>query len=80
MRDGSLPDAILYGILGLASRFSHKEDVKAQGSRLIARAKAVLKSDIDRICLENVQACILVGNICGSEGDSDAESLFFGGF
>lgn len=34
--------------------------------------------DLENICLENVQACILAGNICLAESNSDAESLFFG--
>ena len=28
--------------------------------------------------LENVQAAVLVGNLCGVEGEPELESLFFG--
>ena len=41
-------------------------------------AKRLVKADLENICLENVQACILVGNICLAESNPDAESLYFG--
>lgn len=30
------------------------------------------------ISLENIQASVLVGNLCGAEGEPEQESLFFG--
>ncbi|KAE8419584.1 hypothetical protein BDV36DRAFT_134783 [Aspergillus pseudocaelatus] len=33
---------------------------------------------IDDITLDNVYATILIGNLCGSEGDSSGEALYFG--
>jgi hypothetical protein len=41
-------------------------------------AKRIVKMDLENICLENVQACILVGNICLADSNPDAESLYFG--
>lgn len=43
-----------------------------------AQATAALKEDLEHICIENIQACILVGNNFFGEGDADAESLYFG--
>jgi hypothetical protein len=42
------------------------------------KACAALKEDLENICIENVQACILVGNNFFGDGDADAESLYFG--
>jgi hypothetical protein len=43
-----------------------------------AKAKAALKDCLEEICLENIQACILIGNICFGDCNADAESLYFG--
>lgn len=43
-----------------------------------AKASAALKEGLENICIENIQACILVGNNYFGEGDADAESLYFG--
>jgi hypothetical protein len=43
-----------------------------------SEAKRLVKADLENICLENVQACILVGNICLAESNPDSESLYFG--
>ncbi|KAL4728750.1 hypothetical protein ACLX1H_003149 [Fusarium chlamydosporum] len=42
-----------------------------------AKASAALKEGLENICIENIQACILVGNNYFGEGDADAESLYF---
>lgn len=41
-----------------------------------ARLREVLKQDIDHVCIENLQACILVGNNCMGDCDPKAESLY----
>jgi hypothetical protein len=41
-------------------------------------SKRELKAGLEDICLANVQACIIVGNLCGAEGNNDSEALFFG--
>jgi hypothetical protein len=43
-----------------------------------AKACAALKEDLENICLENIQACILIGNNFFGEGNADVESLYFG--
>ena len=45
-----------------------------------AKAKVALKDDLEHVCIENVQACILVGNNCMGDCQADAESLYFGMF
>jgi hypothetical protein len=34
--------------------------------------------DIDNVCLDTIHASILVGNLCGAEGETSGEALFFG--
>lgn len=76
--DGSVSRAILYAVLGLSARFSSHAGIRLQTEKFAMDSKRELKADLDHICLENVQACILVGNLCGAEGNNDTEALFFG--
>jgi hypothetical protein len=62
---GTIPDAILYGIMGLSARFSTRGEVRPQCTAFGDEAKRPVKADLQSVCLANVQACILVGNICG---------------
>lgn len=59
-------------------RFHPAGEVQLQTRVFAELAKQALKSTIDAVNLRNIQASILVGNICGAEGDSIAEGLFFG--
>lgn len=60
------------------SRFATESGIVARGPMYRAQATAALKEDLEHICIENIQACILVGNNFFGEGDADAESLYFG--
>ncbi|KAH8657800.1 hypothetical protein BX600DRAFT_514350 [Xylariales sp. PMI_506] len=63
--------------MGLSARFAAQPDVRSRGAAYAAKAKAGLKDDLEHICIENIQACILVGNTCRGDDDADAESLYF---
>jgi hypothetical protein len=76
--DGSVSRAILYGVMGLSVRFSTHAEIRLQAERFSMESKRELKAGLEDICLENVQACIIVGNLCGAEGNNDSEALFFG--
>ena len=105
VRDGTLPKAVLYGIMALAARsvlsvpgideesriavpvfmliqpcnrFSEEQEIRQKTKEVFSTAKNLLKMDVDNVCLDNVHASILVGNLCGTEGESLSEGLFFG--
>lgn len=102
VRDGTLPKAVLYGIMALAARsvpeideesriavpvfmliqpcnrFSEEQEIRQKTKKFFSTAKNLLKMDVDNVCLDNVHASILVGNLCGTEGESLSEGLFFG--
>ncbi|RFN53290.1 hypothetical protein FIE12Z_2440 [Fusarium flagelliforme] len=65
-------------MMGLSARFATQPDIVARGSIYRAKACAALKADLENICLENIQACILIGNNFFGEGNADVESLYFG--
>jgi hypothetical protein len=66
------------GRVSQKTRFATQPDIVARGSTYRAQASVALKDDLENICIENVQACILVGNNFFGEGNADAESLYFG--
>ncbi|KAK0389911.1 hypothetical protein NLU13_3484 [Sarocladium strictum] len=74
---GLVSKPVLYGILGNAARFAHDPAIRARGATYIAKAKAALKDCLEEISLENIQACILIGNTCFGDCNADAESLYF---
>ncbi|KAF5680755.1 hypothetical protein FDENT_8316 [Fusarium denticulatum] len=76
--EGIVSQPVLLAMLGLSARFATDPDVVARGPMYRAQATAALKEDLEHICIENIQACILVGNNFFGEGDADAESLYFG--
>ncbi|KAL2866458.1 uncharacterized protein BJX67DRAFT_140676 [Aspergillus lucknowensis] len=78
VRTGSLPNAILYGILSFAARLSSDRTTQARAKDFSQSARKALKITIDEVTLDNVHATAIIGNVCGVEGDSRAESLFFG--
>ncbi|KAI5464406.1 hypothetical protein BGZ63DRAFT_412055 [Mariannaea sp. PMI_226] len=63
--------------MGMSARFAAQPDVRSRGALYCAKAKAALKDDLEHVCIENIQACILVGNNCMGDCDADAESLYF---
>ena len=65
-------------MLRTVHRFAPKPDVRARGVEYAEKAKKLLKDDMERICLENIQASILIGNICFGDCAADVESLYFG--
>ncbi|GES65835.1 hypothetical protein ATEIFO6365_0012022700 [Aspergillus terreus] len=76
--DGALPNAVLFSILSFAARLSTDRTARDRAESFFHTAKEALKKTIDEVTLDNIHATVLIGNICGAEGDSNAESLFFG--
>lgn len=58
--------------------FATQSDVRARGAWYRTRARDALKQVLEQICVETLQACILVGNNCMGDGDTDTESLYLG--
>lgn len=74
---GAISQPVLLAMMGVSARFSVDPEVRARGPAYASRAKKLLHDDFENICLENVQACILVGNICYDDNHADVESLYF---
>jgi hypothetical protein len=59
-------------------RFAEDPEIRSHGPLYAGEAKKVLKDDLEHVSIQNIQACILIGNICLGDSDPDAESLYFG--
>ncbi|KAJ6170272.1 hypothetical protein N7485_007618 [Penicillium canescens] len=64
--------------MALSARFSDDPEVRQKTKEFFSAAKVSLKIDIDNVCLDTIHASILVGNLCGAEGETAGEALFFG--
>lgn len=72
-----LSSSVLFAILALASRFSARQQSRDLASTWTAEAKRLILLDLGNPCLENIQACVVIGNVAGCEGDASSEVLFF---
>jgi hypothetical protein len=77
-KNGKTPPRLLKISDIVDKRFSSDPQIRAQGNIYAAKAKSILKQQIDHISLQNIQTCILVGSICSGNGDVDIESIFYG--
>lgn len=66
---------LLYAIYAVGARFSANPDVRAWEPRLLAEAKRLLQLGLEDVCLEHIQACILITTMCVDSSNS-SEALF----
>jgi hypothetical protein len=77
VHDGTLKETVLYAICAIGCKFSANPETRHQGEYLLVESKRLLQADISNICLENIQACILIALLSVGHGDSSSEALFF---
>ncbi|KEF59304.1 uncharacterized protein A1O9_04148 [Exophiala aquamarina CBS 119918] len=76
VHNGTLNEALLYAICAIGCKFSGNPDLRSQGSFFATESRRLLQADISNICLENIQACILIAMLSVGHGDSASEALF----
>lgn len=77
VRCGRVGKALLFAICSVGCRFSAKTDIRLMEPWLTAESKRLLLADLENICLENIQGCILVANLSAAESRHSSEALFF---
>lgn len=77
VRDGTINRALLLSLCSMGCRFSADYRVKSMELSLLDESKRLLQADIENICLENIQTCILIANLCVSHGNPSSEALYF---
>jgi hypothetical protein len=78
IRNGHVNQSLLFAICAMGSRFSHDPQIRLLEPQLISESKRFLKADLENICLENIQTCVLVANLCAAHSVTSTEALFFG--
>ncbi|WZH42085.1 fungal-specific transcription factor domain-containing protein [Fusarium acuminatum] len=76
VREGRLGDALLFAILAFGCRFHSKPEIASLGPTFMEKSKQLLKQDMENICLENIQTCVLLANLSSSSKNPESEALF----
>ena len=77
VRKRTIKKPLLLAICSLGSRFSTRAEIRALEYKLTTEAKRLILADLENICLENIQTCILVANLCAANATPSSEALFF---
>lgn len=75
--DGCIKRTLLYAICSMGCRFTADASLASLEPAFVAEAKRLLQVDFENVCVENIQACILVANLCAAQLQQHAEALYF---
>jgi hypothetical protein len=75
--DGTINKALLYSICSMGCRFMATSSLRDLEMVFMAEAKRLLQADFEHVSVQNIQACILVANLCAANLQSHAEALYF---
>lgn len=76
--EGNINKALLYGICSLAACLSTRPDSHRLASDFAAYSKKLLAADLEHVCIESIQTCILIANFCAAQLEPQSEALYFG--
>lgn len=76
LRNHSVPMVLLHAMSAIGSKFSTNSQHRQMGYELGSKARQALLADMENICLENIQACILVAMLSAGNCNISSEALF----
>jgi hypothetical protein len=76
VRGKEIGDALLYSICALGSKFSPEPEHRALEVMLTKEAKRLVQADLENVCIENVQTCILLSLLSAGNCHTSSETLF----
>ncbi|KAF5655842.1 hypothetical protein F25303_323 [Fusarium sp. NRRL 25303] len=77
VQDGSINKALLLSICSIGARFDHDDEIRSLENIYKNESKRLLLADLENICIENVQTCILIANLYAAHLNPSSEALFF---
>lgn len=77
IRERQASKALILAICAMGAHVSTQPALRSLEPLLTAESKRLLLIDLERICLENIQTCILVANLCVAHANPSSEFLFF---
>lgn len=77
VRDGTLPRALLFIICALGCSFSTNSKIKELKQTYLDASKSRLHDSLEELNIANLQTCILLANVFGTESQPIQEALYF---
>lgn len=78
VREKALKTGLLYAILSFGCRFYSAPEIRSLAPCFLEESKRCLHLDLENICLENIQTCILLTNLSSASLQSTSEALYNG--
>jgi hypothetical protein len=76
VKEDRLGDALLFALLAFGCRFHSKPEVVSLGPTFMQKSKQLLKEDMENVCIENIQTCVLLANLSSSSKNPESEAIF----
>lgn len=77
VQDGSINKALLLAICSMGARFDEDDQIRFLENSYMNESKRLMLADLERICVENAQTCILLANLYAAHLNPSSEALFF---
>lgn len=77
IRERRASKPLILAICAMGAHVSNRPDLRSLQPLLTTESKRLLQIDLERVCLENIQTCILVANLCVAHANPSSEFLFF---
>ncbi|KAM0555078.1 hypothetical protein ACHAPJ_006427 [Fusarium lateritium] len=77
VQDGSIHRGLLLAICSTGARFDDDDEIRSLENSYMDESKRLLLADLENICIENVQTCILIANLYAAHLNPSSEALFF---
>lgn len=78
VRDKTLKPGLLYAIISFGCRFHPAPEIQSLAQCFLDESKRCLHLNLEDICLENIQTCILLTNLSSASSQSTLEALYNG--
>ncbi|KAH8705671.1 hypothetical protein BGW36DRAFT_435586 [Talaromyces proteolyticus] len=76
VKHDDISSALLYAICALGSKFWADPERRDLEPRLTEAAKRFLQADLENICVENIQTCIILANLSAGNGQTQSQALY----
>lgn len=77
IRDRQASRALILAICAMGAHVSNQPSLRSLAPLLTAESKRLLQINLEHVCLDNIQTCILVANLCVAHANPSSEFLFF---
>lgn len=77
IRERRASKSLIMAICAMGAHVVAQPSLRSLEPLLTAESKRLLQIDLERVCLENIQTCILVANLCVAHENPSSEFLFF---